>query len=133
VFSSAFRAFTTPVCKSARTLVVPPGVRLYRLLGEGRGPRCPAELGDRSGESDLGRVCGRVEGLVRLPSSVRALALPVLTRELFIAKSNGVRRGFLPTDEMGIPSERMAVIETENAEANKHREKAKTGRGKETY
>ena len=25
VFSNAFLAFTTPVCKSARTLVVPPG------------------------------------------------------------------------------------------------------------
>jgi hypothetical protein len=37
-------------------------------------------------------------------------------------------RLFLPTDEMGIPRERMAVIETENAEGNKHRGKPKKGR-----
>ena len=48
--------------------------------------------------------------------------------------SYGARRQSLPTDEMGIPRERMAVIETENAEVNKHREKPKTGRGKKgTY
>jgi hypothetical protein len=39
--------------------------------------RIVAELGDRSGESDLRRVGGRGDGLARLPSSVRALALPV--------------------------------------------------------
>ena len=39
MFSSAFLAFTTPVCKSARTLVVPPGVRDIRRLGDTGGWR----------------------------------------------------------------------------------------------
>src|SRR5258707_9645039 len=90
VFSSAFRAFTTPVCKSARTLVVPPGVRLNLLLGDGR-VGTEDEFGDKSGESDLRRVGGRGDGLVIFPSSVRALALPVLKgKSVNFGSSNGV-------------------------------------------
>ena len=36
MFSNAFRALTTPVWRSARTLVVFPGVKERRLLGEER-------------------------------------------------------------------------------------------------
>lgn len=54
---------------------MPPGVRLNLLLGDGKAG-IETELGDRSGESDLRR--GRGDGLVIFPSSVRALALPVL-------------------------------------------------------
>lgn len=78
MFSSAFRAFTTPVCKSARTFVVPPGVRLNRLLGERYCVETEGVPEDRSGESDLRRVVGRDDGDGTLPSSVRALALPVV-------------------------------------------------------
>lgn len=94
--------------------MVPPGVRLNLLLGDGRAG-IEAELGDKSGESDLRRVGGRGDGLVMFPSSVRALALPVLKRKsVNFGSSNGAGDDhFLPTDEMGIPRERMAVIETE--------------------
>ena len=60
---------------------MPPGVRLNRLLGDERGwDRFATEPGDRSGESDLD---GRDDGLVRLPSSVRTLALPVSKSVIF--------------------------------------------------
>ena len=74
MFSSAFRAFTTPVCRSARTLVVPPGVSEYRLFGDGSGA-CSEDV-DRSasmGDSFRGGVRLGVEFI---PSSASARALP---------------------------------------------------------
>ena len=55
MFSRALRALLTPACKSARTLVVPPGVIEYRLLSAGDGGWSPAEPG--SAGSVVGRDC----------------------------------------------------------------------------
>jgi hypothetical protein len=79
VFSSAFLAFTTPVWRSARTLVVPPGVKLYRLLGEGSGCELGLDAEDGSDQSGFpveSRTGGREVEVERLPSSVSARALP---------------------------------------------------------
>lgn len=67
VFSSALRAWMTPACKSARTLVVPPGESLF-VCGEGEGVlREQALVGGRS-------VAGR--DLSKEPSSAKARAFP---------------------------------------------------------
>lgn len=76
MFSSAFLAFTTPVWRSARTLVVPPGVKLYRLLGEGIGCELEEDDSGRSAFPTESRVGGREAEVERLPSSVSARALP---------------------------------------------------------
>jgi hypothetical protein len=89
VFSSAVRAFDTPVCRSARTLVVLPGVReMRRLLRFGDGGWRDAgwregEAGERGlsvsmersfeEEAEAARVGRCVAGW---PSSARARAFP---------------------------------------------------------
>jgi len=74
VFSNAFLAFTTPVCKSARTFVVPPGVRETLLFGEGGGG-CRDDEDVSPGSRVVSFGGGREFDPV--PSSARARALPV--------------------------------------------------------
>jgi len=72
VFSSALRAWMTPACKSARTLVVPPGESLF-VCGEGEGVlREQALVG--GGEVGGRSVAGR--DLSKEPSSAKARAFP---------------------------------------------------------
>jgi hypothetical protein len=77
VFSSAVRAFATPVCRSASTLVVPPGVSVSRF--------------------DVFGVAGETGALIELLET---------SRELSDWLPSSARARALPTAETGIPATR---------------------------
>lgn len=78
MFSSALRALTTPVCRSARTFVVPPGVSEMRRFGDAGGCS-PGSVEEEAAERSAGSSLAGVWRDVAMgpPSSARARALPV--------------------------------------------------------